>query len=75
VERNGITKAYPFPELDKGSVFIVDMLGAEEVRIEYDRNSRTARIKNKDGDDLPTVVACWFAWAAFHPKTEVYARP
>jgi len=75
IERNGITKAYPFPDLEKGPVFFADILGSEEVRIEYDERSRTARIKNKDGEDLPTVVAYWFAWAAFHPKTEVYAHP
>ncbi len=75
IERNGNTKAYPFPDLAKGPASITDWLGSEEVRIEYDRGSRTARIKNKDGADLPTVVAYWFAWAAFHPKTEVYTRP
>lgn len=75
VERNGITKAYPFPDLEKSPGSITDLLGSEEVRIEYDQSSRTARIKNRDGDDLPTVVAYWFAWTAFHPKTEVYTRP
>ncbi|MFQ5580435.1 MAG: DUF3179 domain-containing protein [Nitrospiria bacterium] len=75
IERNGITKAYPFPNLERGPAFITDMLGSEKVRIEYDRASRTARIKNKNGDDLPTVVAYWFAWTAFHPETEVYEGP
>jgi hypothetical protein len=75
LERNGITKAYPFPNLEKGPASFTDMLGAEEVRIRYDRSSRTARIKNKAGEDLPAVVAYWFAWTAFHPKTELYTRP
>ena len=26
--------------------------------------------------EIPSVVACWFAWHAFFPKTEVFtARP
>ncbi|MFQ5780770.1 MAG: DUF3179 domain-containing protein [Nitrospiria bacterium] len=75
VMRNGITKAYPFPELELGGTVFFDTIGLDKVRIEYDPASRAARIKGKDGNDIPTVVAYWFAWAAFHPKTEVYVRP
>ncbi len=72
IEYLGITRAYPFPELSSGSLSFTDRLGPETVQVSYDPSSRTARIRNQAGDDLPTVVVYWFAWTAFHPETEVY---
>ncbi len=72
IEYRGITRAYPFPELSSGSNIFSDSFGSEVVQIRFDLPSRTARIQNQAGEDLPSVVAYWFAWIAFHPKTEVY---
>lgn len=72
VTLDGIARAYPFSELERGPKSFTDVLGSKRVILSYDRTSRTARIRNQEGRELPAVVAYWFAWAAFHPKTEVY---
>ncbi len=72
IELDGIARAYPFSELERGPEFFTDVIGSKRVVLSYDRPSRTARIQDQGGQDLPAVVAYWFAWAAFHPKTEVY---
>lgn len=72
IEHEGITKAYPFPELSLGPASFKDHIGGKSIQISYDASSRTARIQNKAGEDLPSVVAYWFAWTAFHPETKVY---
>lgn len=72
IERNGITRAYPFSELAGSPRTFSDMIGIEEVKITYEPASRTVRVENKAGEDIPTVVAYWFAWSAFHSETEIY---
>lgn len=72
IEYLGVTRAYPFSELSSGPRSFNDHIGSEMVKVTYDPSSRTARIRNQAGKDLPTVVAYWFAWTAFHPETEVY---
>jgi hypothetical protein len=71
----GMAKAYPFSELEHGPNSFNDSIGPEKVTVQYDPSSRTARIRGPDGKDLPSVVAYWFAWTAFHPKTEVFKGP
>lgn len=72
IERNGLTMAYPFPVLADGPSSFTDRIGSEDIQISYDSSTRTARVRNLNGDELPAVVAYWFAWTAFHPETEVY---
>jgi hypothetical protein len=72
IELDGIARAYPFSELDRGPKSFTDVIGSKRVILSYDRPSRTARIRDNEGRELPAVVSYWFAWAAFHPKTEVY---
>ncbi len=43
--------------------------------IRYDSNNRTASITDQHGKQFPGVRTFWFAWYAFHPKTEVYVAP
>lgn len=72
IEHDGITKAYPFSELESGPGSFNDSIGSKQIKIQYDSSSGSARIKDKNGNDLPSVVAYWFAWRAFHPDTELY---
>ena len=72
IERNGITRAYPFSELASSPSTFSDMIGTEEVKISYEPISRTVRVENKAGEVIPTVVSYWFAWSAFHAETEIY---
>ena len=72
VDFNGSTKAYPFLELEKGPGSFKDQVGGQELVISFDPNSRTARVRDSKGKELPGVVAYWFAWFSFHPETDVY---
>jgi hypothetical protein len=52
-----------------------DRVGGETVRIQYDRRHRSAEAFDAAGRQIATVTAYWFAWVAFHPKTEVLTAP
>lgn len=77
----GEAKAYPLEVLaevagpgGKGSLRLLqDRIGGTPVTVEYDPAARSARILGPDGRMLPAVTAYWFAWAAFHPETELFA--
>jgi len=71
VELNGKARAYPFSVLSRGPAQIQDQLGGETIRIVFDAVHRNGRVYA--GDRLiPSTTGFWFAWAAFHPDTEVY---
>lgn len=72
LEVDGEFKAYPFEELEKGTGRFSDELNGEKFEVYYDHRNETARIFADSGDELPTVMAFWFAWYAFHPDGEVY---
>ncbi|MFQ5597476.1 MAG: DUF3179 domain-containing protein [Nitrospiria bacterium] len=75
IERNGRTMAYPFPELAVGPPSFTHRIGSEEIRIAYEASTRTVRVRDQKGNELPTVVSYWFAWAAFHPETDLFKHP
>lgn len=74
VSISGAVKAYPFRVLaaraDKSGV-IEDDLAGRRVRVRYDSANRTARVEDAEGWPISSVMAYWFAWAAFHPDTAV----
>lgn len=73
---DGIDKAYPFVELSRTKGTVRDRISGRLLTIEFDTVNRTGRILNSAGEVVPTTIAYWFAWTAFHPKTDVYkARP
>lgn len=65
-------KAYPFVELARSGASVNDTLGGRKVRVEFDAAHRTGRIIDDAGREIPSVIAFWFAWYAFHPDTEVF---
>ncbi|MBT3041896.1 MAG: DUF3179 domain-containing protein [Candidatus Thiodiazotropha sp. (ex Codakia orbicularis)] len=67
VNIGGVFKAYPFAELAKTSGRIADSVGGESIEIEYDIDNQTASAIDAEGKTIPTVIAFWFAWYAFHP--------
>jgi hypothetical protein len=78
VELDGRTKAYPFSVLArrvdaKGE--LVDNLGGKRLRVRYDAAHGTAEAFDAEGRPLPGLMAFWFAWVAFHPRTEVLRAP
>jgi len=69
-------KAYPFDELDEAlegkSGELEDTVDGREVTVHYDAEAGSAAVFDAQGRELPSVRAFWFAWAAFHPDTEIF---
>lgn len=72
---DGQFKAYPFRELEKGAAEFNDEFQGREFVVFYDSENQTARIIDDEGQELPTLLAFWFAWYAFHPDTEIHTAP
>ncbi len=62
----------PFKELKKRSSQFTDEFQGEQYEVYYDDRNQTARILDASGNELPALIAFWFAWYAFHPDTEIY---
>ncbi len=72
---DGKAKAYPFVELAKGAGEIADTVAGRAVRIRYSREHQSAEAFDAKGQPLVATPLFWFAWAAFHPATELYRAP
>ena len=68
-----VYKAYPFIELAKAKGPVKDTVNGAALTIEYDKKTRTAVIRDNKGKEVPSVVAFWFAWYAFHPDTKIFS--
>jgi len=73
--RAGKSKAYPFLELKNAPRTFTDFIGKEEIKIVYDPKFRTTQVFDNKGKEIPTIIAYWFAWSAFHPDAAVYTAP
>lgn len=76
VRLGGQAKAYPFSALAQrvdAKWQLADQLGDVPLTIRFDAGHRTAEAFDAKGQALPSVMAFWFAWVAFHPKTQVLA--
>jgi len=69
---NGVAKAYPFSELGKRSGEFMDTVNGLKLRIHFNSSSKTAFIRDEQGNPVPSVTGFWFAWYAFYPETQVY---
>ena len=72
LEVGGIAKAYPFAELQKGSGTVRDEVNGRSVIIRFNKRAQSALITDLAGQSIPSVMAYWFAWYAFHPDTLVF---
>lgn len=72
IEIDGHFKAYPFQELEKSPPSFEDQFRGVEFIVNFDEENDSASVTNDAGEELPTMLAFWFAWYAFHPGTEVY---
>lgn len=75
LELNGTVKAYPFAELSQGPDRLRERLAGKNITVEFDPANRTGRVLDEQGMEVPTTIAYWFAWTAFHPDTEVFTAP
>jgi hypothetical protein len=67
-------KAYPFSVLEQrvgADGRLSDTVGGQPIDIRFDRAHHTAQAFDSQGRQLPSVMAFWFAWVAFHPQTAV----
>ena len=71
----GKAKAYPFVELAKGTNEVADVVAGRAVRIRFSREHQSAEAFDAKGRPLVATTLFWFAWAAFHPETELYRAP
>jgi hypothetical protein len=68
-------KAYPFSELKKVTSPVKDKIAGQQIEVIFDRENSSARALDEQGREIPTVMAYWFAWYAFHPDTKVFQAP
>lgn len=73
LEINGKFKAYLFKELRNSPPEFKDQFASSDITIQFDRKNKTARALDHKGEEIPTVIASWYAWYAFHPETEIYS--
>jgi hypothetical protein len=73
IELNGKFKAYPFSELAKmEDGQLEDRFQGHDLLINYQHDSKSATISNRQKEELPALTTFWFAWYAFHPETDVF---
>lgn len=72
VELNGKAKAYPFAELSRRRGEVADTVGGQRIIVRFDAEHRTGTVFDARGNEIPSVIAYWFAWYAFHRDTEVF---
>lgn len=65
-------KAYPFSELNKTDGSVQDAVGGQAITVKYDAKSDSAAAYDGAGKLLQTTTLYWFAWASFHPKTDLF---
>lgn len=66
-------KAYPYVELAKYKhQSFKDSVNHQEIEIIWNEEHQFAKALDAQGREIPTVVAYWFAWFAFHPQTQVF---
>ena len=76
LELDGARRAWPFAELRAaGTAVVEDRIGDTPVRVHFDAANHTARVYDANSNELPGLMAYWFAWVAFHPQTGVYTAP
>ena len=75
VEVDGNFKAYAFSELEKLDGPLADHVNGRPIRIHFNKDAGSAAVTDGTGKSLPSVMAFWFAWYAFHPDTEVFTAP
>jgi hypothetical protein len=65
---NGVSKAYVLSDCPET---FSDTFDKTQVVVHCDRAERSAYAVDSEGTEYPSVQAYWFAWAAFHPDTEI----
>jgi len=72
VEVKGRFKAYPFSELQKAAKPVHDVVNGRAIIVRFHAASQSASVSDAKGRRIPSVMAYWFAWIAFHPHSLVF---
>jgi hypothetical protein len=64
--------AWPFAELSKSTNSVTDEIAGQSVEVRFDSDARTGGVYRKDGEEIPSTIAYWFAWISFYPDSRVY---
>lgn len=72
LEINGRFRAYPLIELEKSPASFRDEFEGVKIIVNFDAENESAWITRESGEQIPTMLAYWFAWYAFHPDTGVF---
>ncbi|MEM7371543.1 MAG: DUF3179 domain-containing protein [Bacteroidota bacterium] len=73
IEHQGVAKAYPLSLLAKhSSTHIQDKINGKTIDIRYNPKANSAQVFDSWGNQMETITLFWFAWAAFHPETQVW---
>lgn len=72
IELDGKSKAYPESIFDEKQI-IEDKIGATTLRLEKKVSGEIEVTNLQTNEKIIPIRLFWFAWASFHPETEVYA--
>jgi len=67
-------KAYHIASLELLDAPLEDEVGSKKLTVAFDADSRHVTVTDSEGKEIPAVWAYWFAWQAFYPETELYAK-
>lgn len=73
VEISGLSKAYPESVFDNNST-INDSIGNISVKLEKLTSGEINVTNTTTGEEIIPIRLFWFAWAAFHPDTQLYGN-
>jgi hypothetical protein len=71
IEVAGAAKAYTADVLQKHRA-IADVVGHHRIVIREDASGRVSAVDRTDGRTILPLRTFWFAWAAFHPNTDLF---
>lgn len=70
---DGRHKAYALRELKEvGAARVEDEFADRKLTVVWSESENSAHAVDSSGNEIPSVLAYWFAWYAFHPDTEVF---
>lgn len=73
IEVDGKSKAYPESAFEKRHV-IEDKIGDIPLRLERKNSGEIEALNLRTNEKIIPIRLFWFAWAAFHPDTELYQK-
>ena len=73
IELDGVAKAYLMAEIKKIRSPLNDRIGKQSIVLHFNIDTRSVSVTTANGMPIPSVMAFWFAWYAFHPDTQVFA--